>query len=162
MDCGVSLAWLLDFADRNVPKDPTTEQVLEVVLAHTRIRACSYASMLPSQHVDKATFVVSHNSASKFSYLIQGVRHFLRDADPAKTFLWIDIFCVSMHAAPPTMHAHTLTHGLCVNPLLLHVHTPSSPLPLSSVQLKQVDISDATYKDLDKMERIIASATGES
>jgi hypothetical protein len=100
--CGVSLAFLTDFAARRVAPlgaGATTRDVVNLVVkpATGPGLATRYADLLPREQVGSPAAFVSHAFDNRFSLLLDALTaHFAGD-DAARVYVWLDIFAVNQH-----------------------------------------------------------------
>lgn len=115
-DCAVSLSWLLEFADTVPDGKSTAEVVSQIIRPATAKLRCRYVDLIKDQKrsVGHVQWYVSHRWGAEFkSSLVQQLsRHHQRQAassgsaagsDDDDVYVWIDIFAVNQHQAPPDL-----------------------------------------------------------
>ncbi|GFR45284.1 hypothetical protein Agub_g6392, partial [Astrephomene gubernaculifera] len=96
-ECAVSLEFLLEFA-REIPDEWRTGQVVqELIKGFTVGRQSRFTDLMPTRHVKRPDYFISHKWDSPFHYLVRSVRDYLSGAVPGEVYVWLDIFAVNQH-----------------------------------------------------------------
>ncbi|EFJ43775.1 hypothetical protein VOLCADRAFT_96135, partial [Volvox carteri f. nagariensis] len=99
----VSLAFLIDFAERHVPpSQPTWAVVGELIKPHTLQETIRYVDLpevfrhtIPPERSDY--YFISHAWGRPFREMVGLCAHYLRGAVPEDTYVWCDIFIINQH-----------------------------------------------------------------
>ena len=102
---GVSLRFFEDFVrDNSIPDEATTKEVCEQFIKPTiAADLCAYADVVARTRPDDvsptASYFVSHAWKYRFVDVVASLRDFVKGnaLDPARTFLWFDIFVVNQN-----------------------------------------------------------------
>jgi len=142
LDGAVSLAFLQSFASEVAAEwgaegGPSSEEVVRThVLPRTAELACRYADhpeLIEEDQLGRATFYVCHMWSNRFQLLVESVSRQLAGAQPASTFLFLDMFSVNQHPSADRANDIRVRHqsGFEKRPVLYghesrphgHVHT---------------------------------------
>jgi hypothetical protein len=111
--CGVSLAFLADFAARHVASlgdAATTRDVVQRVIKPATAGAgpgggtMRYTDLLPPSAVGAPAAFVSHAFDNRFGLLTAALAAHFAGADPATVFVWLDIFAINQHDPGADLH----------------------------------------------------------
>lgn len=95
---GVSLRFLMNFAQGMAPDALTSDVVRDYIIPATQISGGSFTQLLPNADIGPSTFYVCHSWHVPFQHLVQMLQEYAaaeRRLSPSETYFWIDVFTVS-------------------------------------------------------------------
>lgn len=77
----------------------TLQVVQKLVIPQTKTHQCRFVDLLGEADVAAPTHFISHRWGTLFTDTCALFTNHLEDADPAATYVWLDIFAVNQHAS---------------------------------------------------------------